>query len=81
MTDTDKPSAVDQLGGTQPKAAPRRTSRAFRRQLLAELPRLSTAQWQAKDTLDVYKDLQGLVGLDAEAFLRPLEPMVRRRNE
>lgn len=48
-------------------------SRAFRSKLLSRLPRLAASRWNPGDTLDVYKDMEGLVELDADAFLQPLE--------
>ena len=50
-------------------------SRNFGKALLSKLPKLGVSQWQASDTLDVYQDMQGIVDLDADAFLQPLEPL------
>ena len=63
------------------KSVPKRRSRAFGRTLLSKLPKLSVTRWEVTDTLDVYQDMQGIVDLDADAFLQPLEPLAENRNE
>lgn len=60
---------------------PRRESRAFRQQLLSRLPTLAVPKWEQTETLDVYQDLQGIVDLDADAFLEPLEPIAEGRHD
>lgn len=59
----------------------KRRSRGFGRALLTKLPKLGVTQWEPSDTLDVYQDMQGIVDLDADAFLQPLEPLAEKRNE
>ncbi len=63
------------------KGPPKRRSRAFGKGLLAKLPTLGVSQWEATDTLNVYQDMQGVVDLDADAFLQPLEPLAEERHE
>jgi hypothetical protein len=78
MTDDAEQRPDRQLGAAPAKGAPRRRSRAFGRALLSKLPKLPLSRWEAKDTLNIYKDLQGVVELDADAFLEPLEPLARK---
>jgi hypothetical protein len=73
-------------GPTQkPEAArpsvPRRESPQFRQELLSRLPILAAPKWQPSETLDVYQDLQGIVDLDADAFLEPLEPIAEKDHD
>jgi hypothetical protein len=63
------------------KSLPKRRSRAFGRALLSKLPKLAVSRWDVTDTLDVYQDMQGIVDLDADAFLQPLERLAEDRNE
>ncbi len=51
----------------------KRRSREFGKALVAKLPKLGVSQWDKSDTLNVYQDMQGIVDLDADAFLQPLE--------
>lgn len=59
----------------------RRGSHEFRQELLGRLPMLLAPQWQASETLNVYQELQGIVDLDADAFLQPLANIADERNE
>jgi hypothetical protein len=60
---------------------PKVRSKAFRTKLLSRLPKLAAARWEASDTLNVYQDFQGVVDLDADAFLGPLEQLAENRHE
>ena len=75
--DTAKLSTAPEPG----EPTPGRRSRAFSRALLLRLPKLSVASWGATDTLNVVQDMQGVVDLDADAFLQPLESLGEKRNE
>lgn len=66
---------------TRPSVSPNRESRKFRQELLSRLPILAAPQWQSSETLDIYQDLQGVVDLDADAFLEPLSAIVGERHE
>jgi hypothetical protein len=73
-----QPKAPDTANATAP---PRRRSRSFRQELLKRLPILSAPKWQATQTWNVYQELQGIVDLDADVFLEPLEPITEKHNE
>jgi hypothetical protein len=60
--------------------ASRRRSQEFRRELLTRLPELATPQWQPSEALNVYQELQGIVDLDADAFLRPLAKIAEEQT-
>jgi hypothetical protein len=72
-----RPLAPEQKQGDVPKLR----SKAFRAKLLSRLPKLAAAKWEAGETLNVYQDFQGVVDLDADAFLRSLEPLAEDRRE
>lgn len=55
-------------------------TRAFRRNLLSKLPKLTAMGWAASDTLNVFDDIQGIVQLDSDAFLEPLETLAEVRH-
>jgi hypothetical protein len=59
----------------------RRRSHEFRQELLGRLPMLLAPQLQASETLNVYQELQGIVDLDADAFLQPLANIAEERHE
>jgi hypothetical protein len=59
----------------------RRRSQEFRQELLGRLPTLLAPQWQASETLNVYQELQGIVDLDADAFLQPLANIAEERHD
>lgn len=59
----------------------RRRSPEFKQELLRRLPTLAAPQWQASETLNVYQELQGIVDLDADAFLQPLAKIADERHE
>ncbi|HEX8118819.1 MAG TPA: hypothetical protein VF521_16195 [Pyrinomonadaceae bacterium] len=61
--------------------AARRWSHEFRQELLGRLPVLVAPQWQASETLNAYQELQGIVDLDADAFLQPLANVADERYE
>lgn len=61
--------------------AARRWSQEFRQELLGRLPVLMAPQWQASETLNAYQELQGIVDLDADAFLQPLANIADERYE
>lgn len=60
--------------------AARRRSHEFRQELLGRLPVLMAPQWQASETLNAYQELQGIVDLDADAFLQPLADIADERH-
>ena len=64
----------------QPGEAALEQPRAFGRGLLAKLPQLTGERWEASDTLNVYQDLKGVVDLDADAFLQPLERLAEDQS-
>lgn len=86
---TKEPDATPQTEAVNPAEPPpraaagsgRRRSPEFRQELLGRLPRLPAPQWQASETLNVYQELQGIVDLDADAFLKPLEKIAEERHE
>ncbi|HEY0079229.1 MAG TPA: hypothetical protein VGB73_11330 [Pyrinomonadaceae bacterium] len=49
--------------------------------MLGRLPTLLAPQWQASETLNVYQELQGIVDLDADAFLQPLANIAEERHD
>lgn len=59
----------------------RRRSHEFRQELLGRLPTLQAPQLHASETLNVYQELQGIVDLDADAFLQPLANITEERHE
>jgi hypothetical protein len=72
---SEEPSAATTSAKDQKKHRPPRSdSRTFQKELLARLPTLQSSKWEAKETLNVYQDMQGIVNLDADAFLQPLAP-------
>jgi hypothetical protein len=58
-----------------------RESFEFRQELLSRLPTLAVPKWQPQETLNVYQDLQGIVDLDADAFLQPLESIAEKHHD
>jgi hypothetical protein len=87
MADTEEtpaPAETPQRAlASKPKQGdvPKVRTKAFRAKLLSRLPKLAAAKWEASDTLNVYQDFQGVVDLDSDAFLRPLEPLAEDRHE
>lgn len=82
--ETSAPAETSQRAlASEPKKGdvPKVRTKAFRAKLLSRLPKLAAARWEASDTLNVYQDFQGVVDLDADAFLRPLEPLAEDRHE
>jgi hypothetical protein len=79
MAEEEK-SNLSPVPDARTKAAPRRRTRAFGKALLSRIPQLTVSQWAASDTFDVYEDMQGLVDLDSDAFLQPLEPVAEDRH-
>ena len=76
VPNTDESSPDEPRRPSPPTASAgsgRRRSQEFKQELLVRLPKLPSPQWQASETLDVYKELRGIVDLDADAFLKPLE--------
>lgn len=73
--------AATPVPGEKSGGLPRRRSRAFRRQLLARLPQLSISKEDAGEALQVHQDMQGIVDLDADAFLEPLERLAGDRHD
>jgi hypothetical protein len=72
-TDTkDEPAAEAQPAPT----AVKRRGAGFRDQLLAKLPTLGYHSLTVAGALDVRADLGGIVDLDADAFLEPLQALV-----
>lgn len=78
--DKDEPQ-LDLQAPRQELSVPRRRSRNFRTKLLARLPTLASVQWEAKDTLDVYEEIQSVVDIEADAVLQPLAPLAEQRHE
>jgi hypothetical protein len=84
----DKPQPED-IESSDPQEQPERTeaggpprrSQEFKQELLARLPTLAAPKWQASETLNVYQELQGIVDLDADAFLLPLANIAEERHE
>jgi hypothetical protein len=79
--DTEETKA--QLAATSKPAAgagKSRRTRTFRRSLLSKLPKLTAAGWEASDTLNVFDDIQGIVQLDSDTFLEPLETLAEARH-
>lgn len=74
--ETPETEGVESGGGSA-----RRRSQEFRQELLGRLPTLLAPQWQASETLNVYQELQGIVDLDADAFLQPLANIAEERHE
>ena len=77
----DLPALAPQAPTPTPAVGPRRHSRAFRQELLSRLPHLTIESWAAAESLDVYQEMQGLIELDADAFLQPLQPIAEKRND
>lgn len=73
--------APGQQGPAAGGVATRRRSHEFRQELLGRLPVLLAPQWQASETLNAYQELQGIVDLDADAFLKPLANIADERYE
>jgi hypothetical protein len=62
-------------------SAPGRRSKNFRNKLLSRLPTLAAMRWEANDTLDVYREMQSVVDVEADSFLQPLSPLVDQRHD
>jgi len=60
---------------------PDRRSPAFLNEIISQLPELSVARWEPAQTLNVHQDLGGMVTLDVDAFLQPLESIAEKRHE
>ena len=71
----------EQLERTGPEVTARRRTQEFKQELLSRLPTLEAPQWQASETLNVYQEMQGIVDLDADAFLLPLANIAEDRHE
>ena len=72
-------AAADQKDATAAEPAPaavKRRGPGFRDQLLAKLPTLGYHSLTVAGALDVRADLGGIVDLDADAFLEPLQALV-----
>ncbi len=64
-----------------PAATPVQRTRAFAQGLLTRLPALAVTRWEAKDAMNVHERLKDVTDLDADAFLRPLEPASKRSHD
>jgi hypothetical protein len=60
---------------------PRSESRAFKQEILSRLSILVASKWEATETLNIYRDVQGILDLDADAFLKPLEDIAEKHHE
>jgi hypothetical protein len=78
--DVRAPEPQEQPEPAYDGGAARRRSQEFRRELLSRLPELATPQWQPSEALHVYQELQGIVDLDADAFLRPLAKIAEEQT-
>jgi hypothetical protein len=77
LTTSTNPS----VEGVKSKGFPKRRSREFQHGLLLRLPRLPVPEWNSRNTLNVYQDLQSLTDPNADAFLGPLESLVGERHD
>jgi len=79
--DNESSTPQEQPDTTSADGVPRRRSRAFRQELLGRLPSLVAPHWQSAETLNIYQELQGIVDVDADAFLEPLEAIAEKHHE
>ena len=61
------------LPGSPTAPASIKRDRAFRRSLIAKLPRLPNTRWETADTMNVFDEITSIVELDSDTFLEPLE--------
>lgn len=64
----------------QDESIPGRRSKAFTKALLGRLPQLGHTTVDSSSTLNVYKDMQGVFELDADALLEPLQKLIKEGN-
>lgn len=85
--DINNNSEVSGAADAEPKTEesgagyPRPESRAFKQEILSRLSMLGVSKWETTETLNIYQDLQGILDLDADAFLTPLEPIAEKHND
>jgi hypothetical protein len=79
--DVESAETPETQGAVAGGGSARRRSHEFRQELLGRLPTLQAPQLQASETLNVYQELQGIVDLDADAFLQPLANIAEERHE
>lgn len=80
VTETDvgnTEAATQETADSQPDF----NSRAFKQELLFRLPTLSVSKWETTETLNIYRDLQVILELDADAFLEPLKPIGEKNHD
>jgi len=68
-TTPDNPSALP----SSPAAPAIKRDRAFRRSLIAKLPRIANTRWEIADTMNLFDEVSSVVELDSDTFLEPLE--------
>jgi hypothetical protein len=85
--DAENISEVSGAAHGEPKAEesgasfPRPESNIFKQEILSRLPILAVSKWETNETLNIYQDLQGILDLDADAFLAPLEPIAEKHHD
>jgi hypothetical protein len=75
-------AAAETPGGAPPPSPPpaRKRDHRSRARLIEKLPLLGFASWSAKEDFRVDEEWSGIVSLNSDAVLGPLEPLVPDRR-